>query len=59
MKSESNKAHANNHFRVPCLVFRPLNKSEARLDFVMIQSSLLLKFKVLCCHDNWCLLSIL
>lgn len=57
--SESNKAHANSHFRVPCLVFRPLNKSEARLDFVVILTSLLLKFKVLCYHDSWCPISIL
>ena len=31
----------NNHFTVVCLVARPLNDSEAEVDFVLIETSLL------------------
>ena len=36
------------HFTVPWWVIRPLNRSEARVDFVMIQTMLLLKCNLFC-----------
>ena len=38
------------HFTVVCLVAKPLNRSEAKGDLVMIQTLLLLKSKLLCYH---------
>ena len=46
------------HFTVACLVAKPLNRSEAKGDLVMIQTSLFYKCKLLCYHSNWILVSI-
>ena len=46
------------HFTVVCLVAKPLNRNEAKGDFVMIQALLLFKCKSLCYHANWILVSI-
>ena len=46
------------HFTVACLVAKPLNRSEAKGDLVMIQTLLLFKCKLLCYHANWILVSI-
>ena len=40
------------HFTVVCLVAKPLNRSEAKGDLVMIQTLLLLKCKLICYHAN-------
>ena len=40
------------HFTVVCLVAKPLNRSEAKGDHVMIQTLLLLKCKLICYHAN-------
>ena len=39
-------------FTVGCLVAKPLNRSEAKVDLVMIQTLLLFKCKLLCYHAN-------
>ena len=39
-------------FTVVCLVAKPLNRSEAKGDLVMIQTLLLLKCKLICYHAN-------
>ena len=39
-------------FTVVCLVAKPLNRSEAKGDLVMIQTFLLFKCKLLCYHAN-------
>ena len=46
------------HFTVVCLVAKPLNRSKAKGDLVMIQTLLLFKCKLLCYHANWILVSI-
>ena len=38
------------HFIVEWLVARPLNRSDAKVDLVMIQTLLLFKCNVLCYH---------
>ena len=48
----------NSPFTVACLVAKPLNRSEAKGDLVMIQTLLLFKCKLLCYHANWILVSI-
>ena len=40
------------HFTVVCLAAKPLNRSEAKVDLVMIQTLLLFKCKLLCYHAN-------
>ena len=40
------------HFTVVCLVAKPLNRSEAKVDLVMIPTLLLFKCKLLCYHAN-------
>ena len=40
------------HFTVVCLVAKPLNRSEAKGDLVMLQTLLLLKCKLICYHAN-------
>ena len=45
------------HFTVVSLVAKPLSRSEAKVDLVMIQTLLLFKCKLLCCHVNWILVS--
>ena len=40
------------HFTVACLVAKPLNRSEAKGDLVMIQTLLLFKYKLLCYHAD-------
>ena len=40
------------HFTVLCLVAKPLNRSEARVDFVVIQTLLLFICKSVCYHAN-------
>ena len=40
------------HFTVVCLVAKPLNRSEAKGDLVMIQTLLLFKCKLICYHAN-------
>ena len=40
------------HFTVVCLVAKPLNRSDAKGDLVMIQTLLLLKCKLICYHAN-------
>ena len=40
------------HFKVVCLVAKPLNRNEAKGDLVMIQTLLLFKCKLLCYHAN-------
>ena len=40
------------HFTAVCLVVKPLNRSEARVDFVLIQTLLLFTCKSLCYHAN-------
>ena len=40
------------HFTVVCLVAKPLNRSEAKGDLVMIQTLLLFKGKLPCCYAN-------
>ena len=40
------------HFTVMYLVAKPLNRSEAEGDLVMIQTLLLLKCKLICYHAN-------
>ena len=40
------------HFTVVCLVARPLNRGEAKVDLVMIQTLLLFECKLLCYHAN-------
>lgn len=37
---------AMSHFTTPCFVVRPLNRSETRVDFVVIQTLPLLKYSV-------------
>ena len=44
------------HFTVACLVAKPLEKSEAKVDLVMIKTLLLFQCKLLCYHSNWSLL---
>ena len=39
-------------FTVACVVAKPLNRSEAKVDLVMMQTLLLFKFKLLCYHVN-------
>ena len=46
------------HFTVICLVAKPLNRSEALGDLVLIQTLLLFKCKLLCYHINKILVSI-
>ena len=46
------------HFTVLCLVAKPLNRSEAKGDLVMIQTLLLFKCKLLCYHANEILVSV-
>ena len=46
------------HFKVVCLVAKPLNRNEAEGDLIMIQTLLLFKCKLLCYHANWILVSI-
>ena len=45
------------HFTVVCLVAKPLNRSEANVDLVTIQTLLLFKCKLLCYHTNLILVS--
>ena len=40
------------HFTVACLVAKPLNRSEAKGDLVMLQTLLLFKYRLLCYHAN-------
>ena len=40
------------HFKVVCLVAKPLNRNEAKGDLVMIQTFLLFKYKLLCYHAS-------
>ena len=40
------------HFTIVHLVAKPLNRSEAKGDLVMIQTLLLFKCKLLCYHAN-------
>ena len=40
------------HFKVVCLIAKPLNRNEAKGDLVMIQTLLLFKCKLLCYHAN-------
>ena len=40
------------HFKVVCLVAKPLNRNEAKGDLVMIQTFLLFKCKLLCYHAS-------
>ena len=40
------------HFTVVCLVAKPLNRSEAKVDLVMVQTLLLFKCKLLCYLDT-------
>ena len=40
------------HFTVVCSVAKPLNRSEAIVDFVVIQTLLLFICKSLCYHAN-------
>ena len=40
------------HLTVACLVAKPLNRSDAKGDFDMIQTLLLLKCKLPCYHAN-------
>lgn len=40
------------HFKVVCLIAKPLNKSEARGNLVMTQRLLLFKCTLLCDHAN-------
>ena len=40
------------HFTVVCLVAKPLYRSEAKGDLVMLQTLLLLKCKLICYHAN-------
>ena len=44
--------HTIVHFTVVCLVAKPLNRSEAKGDLVMLQTLLLLKCKLICYHAN-------
>ena len=46
------------HFTVACLVAKPLNRSEAKGDLVLIQTFLLSKCKLLCYHADQILVSI-
>ena len=46
------------HFTVLCSVAKPLNRSEAKGDLVMIQTLLLFKCKLLCYHANEILVSV-
>ena len=46
------------HFTVACLVAKPLNRSEAKDDLVMIQTLLLFKYKLLCYHADQILVPI-
>ena len=43
------------HFTVACLVAKPLNRNETKVDLVMIQMLLLFKCELLCYHSNWIL----
>ena len=45
------------HFTVVCLVAKSLNRSEANVDLVKIQTLLLFKCKLLCYHTNLILVS--
>ena len=47
------------HFIVVCLVAKPLNRSNARVDFVVIQTLLLFVCKSLCYHVNYFCVSII
>ena len=47
------------HFTVVCFVAKPLNRSEARVDFVVIQTLLLFLCKSLCYHANYFVVSII
>ena len=40
------------HFKVVCLIAKPLNRNEAKGDLVMIQTFLLFKYKLLCYHAS-------
>ena len=40
------------HFTVACMVAKPFNRGEAKVDLVMIQTLLLFKCKLLCYHAN-------
>ena len=40
------------HFTVACLVAKPLNRSEAEGDLIVILKLLLFKFKLLCYQMN-------
>ena len=40
------------HFTVVCLVAKPLNRSDAKGDLVIIQTLLLFKCEFLCYHAN-------
>ena len=52
LRLEEFKKDAIVHFTVVCLVAKPLNRSEARVDFVVIQTLLLFICKSLCYHAN-------
>ena len=47
------------HFTVVCLLTEPLNRSEARVEFVVIQTLLCFLCKSLCYHANQFLVSII
>ena len=40
------------HFKVVCLIAKPLNRNEAKGDLGMIQTFLLFKCKLLCYHAS-------
>ena len=42
----------NSPFHIVCLVAKPLNRSEAKVDLIMIQTLLLFIYKLLCYHAN-------
>ena len=44
--------HGIVHFTVACLVAKPFNRSQAKWDFVMIQTLLLFKRTLPCCYAN-------
>ena len=46
--SDDTQGSKNSPFTVVCLVAKPLNRSEARVDFVVIQTLLLFVCKSLC-----------
>ena len=42
----------NSPFHIVCLVAKPLKRSEAKVDLIMIQTLLLFICKLLCYHAN-------